>query len=86
MKFQVERTRALFYRAAELPALVGRDLQVELRLVWFGGMKILRRIERSGYAGRPVLTARDKFFILANGVFRNDLSRYGRKRKQWDLT
>jgi squalene synthase HpnC len=85
MKFQVDRTRELFYRASELPALVGKDLQVELRLVWFGGMKILRRLERRKYLGRPVLGSADKAIILWNGLFRSKLSLYGRRRKPWDL-
>src|SRR5206468_11006300 len=38
MKFQIERTRAMFYRGAPLPSRVDKDLQLELRLVWLGGM------------------------------------------------
>jgi phytoene synthase len=80
LAFEAARTKELFYRAAPLPSLVVKDLQIELRLIWFGGMRILRRLERNGYRGRPVLTGTDKFRILVNGLFRTDLSRYGRKR------
>ncbi len=83
MKFQVDRTRELFYRAAELPSIVEKDLQVELRLVWFGGMRILRRFERNRYLGRPVLTSADKALVLFLGLFHNDLSRYGKKKEKW---
>lgn len=86
LAFETARTRDLFYQASELPSLVEKDLQVELRLVWFGGMKILRRLERNRFLGRPSLRARDKAFILLNALFTNDLSRYGKKRKPWDLT
>jgi len=88
LEFEVGRTRELFYRGAELPRLVDKDLRLELKLVWFGGMTILRKIERAGYDvlyRRPSIHALNKFSILFNGLFRNDLSRYKRK-PQWDLT
>ena len=89
MKFQVERTRELFYSGAELPSLVNNDLQLELKLVWFGGMSILKKAERvkyNVYAQRPKLTAGNKVMVFLRGLLMNDLSRYGKKKEAWDLT
>ncbi len=89
MGFEVERTREMFYAGAELPSIVGSDLQVELRLVWFGGMKILKMISRAKYdvfRKRPSLTFPNKVMVLVRTLITSDLSRYGRKRKPWDLT
>ncbi len=89
MKFQLERTRELFYSGAELPSLVNNDLQLELKLVWFGGMSILKKIDRvkyNVYAQRPKLTTSNKVMVFLRGLFMNDLSRYGKKKEAWDLT
>ena len=89
MSFEVDRTKELFYAGAELPSVVGSDLQVELRLVWFGGMKILKMLSRVKYdvfQKRPALTFIDKTLILLRTIVTSDLSRYGKKRKPWDLT
>jgi hydroxysqualene synthase len=89
MKFEVERTRALFHRGAELPSIVEKELQIELKLVWFGGMAVLKKLERIQYDvfhRRPILGKIDKFMILIRGLFHNDLIHYGEKRKPWDLT
>ena len=89
MKFQVGRTRELFYRGAKLPSLVERELQVELRLVWFGGMAILKGLDRVGYDvlhRRPTLKGFQKGLILLRALIYNDITNYGKKRKAWDLT
>jgi squalene synthase HpnC len=89
MKFQVERTRELFHRGAPLPARVNKDLEIELKLVWFGGMTVLRKLERAGYDAfnrRPSLSLLDKLFILGKTILLNDLTRYGRRKESWDLT
>ena len=88
MKFQVERTRELFYRGAELPSLVERDLQLELKLVWFGGMSILKKLDRIKYDvvhHRPVLKGFNKAMILLRALFVNNLTRFGKKKELWDL-
>ncbi|HTK81339.1 MAG TPA: squalene synthase HpnC [Bacteroidota bacterium] len=88
MKFQVERTRELFYQGASLPTSVERDLQLELKLVWFGGMSILRKIERVKYdvvGRRPSLSTLSKGLILARALLINRLDRFGRKKDDWDL-
>jgi len=92
MKYELERTRDYFYRGAELPSLVSKDLQLELKLVWFGGMEIVRLLERSRFDlmhRRPKLTVMNKFNILLRGLLINDLRYYKKKRPKkelWDLT
>jgi squalene synthase HpnC len=89
MKFQVERTKELFWAGSELPARVDRDLHVELKLVWLGGMAILRSIEKSGFRTfslRPILGTFQKMIILSRALFINDLTKFGKKKPWWDLT
>jgi len=89
LHFEISRTRALFYRGASLPGLLERDLQLELKLVWFGGMSILKSVEKnlsSLLSQRSTLKMRNKFLILMRGLFIDDLTRYGKKRESWDLT
>lgn len=89
MKFETERTRDLFYAGAELPFIVDKDLQVELKLVWFGGMTILKKLERSKFdvfSHRPTLSSLDKMSVLFRGLFLNNLRRPKKKGDPWDLT
>lgn len=92
MKFEIKRTREMFYQGAELPSLVAKDLQLELKLIWFGGIGILKKIEKNGYDvmnTRPSLTNSNKMMILLRGIIFNDLRYYKRKRPRkdpWDLT
>jgi len=92
MKFEIERTREMFYKGAELPSLVAKDLQLELKLIWFGGMGILKMIEKNKYdvlQSRPKLRASNKIMILLRGLLFNDLPNYKKKRPKkeiWDLT
>ncbi len=86
IKFEVDRTREMFYAGSELPEMVDRDLQLELKLVWFGGMGILKKIERMKYKvqkERPHLTTMNKIMILLKGLFINSVSTYGRKKEEW---
>jgi squalene synthase HpnC len=57
MKFEIDRTRALFRRGEQLVALVERRLQIDLRLFTLGGMEVLDRVEAQGY---DVLTTRPR--------------------------
>jgi squalene synthase HpnC len=88
----VGTTRDLFMAGAGLPDRVERDIHLELRLVWLGGMTILRKIEESGfdlYGRRPKLTLPAKFMIVARGFLMKDISRFGRRKERkrpWDLT
>ncbi len=57
-----DRTRALFERGRTVADGVSGRLRWELRATWLGGMRILERLERSGYDAfrhRPTLGASD---------------------------
>ncbi|HJZ69195.1 MAG TPA: squalene synthase HpnC, partial [Blastocatellia bacterium] len=67
MRFEIERTREMFYSGKPLCASVSGRLGLELRATWLGGMRILERIEQNGwdvFARRPVITSTDKLKIL----------------------
>ena len=67
MQLQVERTYALFRAGYPLVDRVGRDLRLELRMTWFGGVRILEKIEKLDYdvfGRRPKLHLLDGFSIL----------------------
>ena len=71
MEFQVKRTREFFEKGKPLLDAVGRDLKLELRLTWRGGMKILRKIENAGYdvfGERPTLSKKDKLGLLIRSL------------------
>jgi len=46
LSFEIERTRELFAQSKGLLSEVGKDLALELRLTWNGGMRILEKIEQ----------------------------------------
>jgi squalene synthase HpnC len=71
--FQVRRTAELFVEGKPLLTMVGKDLSMELRLTWNGGMKILQKIHKQNYdvlTKRPALSKLDKLGLL----FRSFLS------------
>jgi phytoene synthase len=71
LKFQVDRTRQMFQRGRPLPEAVHGRLKYELRLTWFGGTRILERIEELGYDTlnrRPTISTFDKLRILARAI------------------
>jgi squalene synthase HpnC len=73
MAFQVRRTAELFVGGKPLLTMVGKDLSLELKLTWNGGMKILQKIHTQNYDvlnKRPVLSKLDKLGLL----FRSFLS------------
>lgn len=92
LQFQVNRTIGLFNAGAALPSLVEKDIQIELKLVWFGGMAVLKKIVRQKYdvfRARPTLSSFNKVAIMGRALFRSNLSRYGNSQKPkepWDLT
>lgn len=68
LKFQIERTWQLFKRGRPLPEEVSGRLRYELRLTWFGGTRILERIEELGYDTlnrRPTISTSGKLRLLA---------------------
>jgi squalene synthase HpnC len=92
MKYEVQRTKDIFYRGAKLPSLVAKDLQLELKLIWFGGMEILRMIEKQHYniiENRLKLGTMSKVKILLLSLFVGNMEYFRRKRPRkepWDLT
>lgn len=65
------RTRTLFDAGRPVCDRVSGRLRLELRLTWLGGIRILDRLEASGYNvfdARPSLGARDAPFLLWNAL------------------
>ncbi len=73
MAFQVQRTAELFVDGKPLLSKVSKDLSLELKLTWNGGMRILQKIHNREYnvlMQRPALSTSDKLGLL----FRSFLS------------
>jgi len=71
MRFEVEHTKALFFKGKPLLELVAPQFRFELCLIWHGGMKIIEKIERQDYdtlTRRPRLSAADKLSILIRAI------------------
>ncbi len=71
MRFQVERTQAIFDKGRALPGTLPFPLSVEIRATWFGGTAILRKIEAQKYdtlRGRPAITTFDKIRLLLKAI------------------
>jgi squalene synthase HpnC len=72
MKFQVERTEGLFQDGKALIKLISGNplthkLARELKLIWLGGMEILKSIKKADYnvfKFRPEITFRDKLKLF----------------------
>lgn len=72
MRFEVARTRAMFYRGQPLIRQVSPGLSMELDATWRGGMAILQRIEDQDYdtlTSRPTLEKRDMAGIAVRSLF-----------------
>jgi len=73
MRFEVERTRDLFYRGMPLVERMAPNVRLDIELFIQGGLAILRKIERLGYnvwQARPVLSKLDKARLLAGALAR----------------
>jgi squalene synthase HpnC len=73
MRFQVDRTRDLFYRGFPLVEQLPESVQADVELFIHGGLAILRKIEQIGYnvwGRRPVLAKWEKGVLLASAVWR----------------
>jgi phytoene/squalene synthetase len=73
MRFEIDRTRDLFYRGLPLLERVATDIQPDIELFVRGGLAILRKIERCRYnvwAGRPALAKWEKAALLSTTVVR----------------
>lgn len=71
MRFQVERTRALFAQGAPLAALLDGRVRRDIRLFTRGGEAVLRLIERQGYdvlTRRPSLSRARKGALIAGAL------------------
>jgi squalene synthase HpnC len=78
LRFEVDRTRDLFYRGFPLLERLPAALQTDVELFIHGGLAILRKIERQNYdvwARRPVLAKWEKGWLLAGAVWRKFWSR-----------
>jgi squalene synthase HpnC len=70
-RFEVERTKALFIDGKPLLDRVSPHFRFELRLIWHGGMRIVRKIERQNYdtlARRPRLSTIDKVSVMIHAI------------------
>ena len=79
MRFEINRTREMFESGKPLCTAVSGRLGLELRAVWLGGVRILERIEQTGYdvfAQRPVITSSDKLRILSIAASKAAFRRY----------
>jgi squalene synthase HpnC len=73
MRFEVDRTRDLFYRGFPLVEEVPESIRADVELFIQGGLAILRKIERIGYNvwdRRPVLAKWEKGVLLASALWR----------------
>jgi squalene synthase HpnC len=73
MRFEVERTRDLFYRGMPLVERVPAEFGVDVELFLRGGLAILRKIERLGYNvwdRRPTLAKWEKAALLGGACLR----------------
>lgn len=68
MRFQVERTQAMFQQGMPLCSQVAPRLRLDLELFSQGGLEILRLIEKAGWdtlSQRPALSRRQKAGLIA---------------------
>jgi squalene synthase HpnC len=73
MAFEIDRTELLFKEGKPLTDWVDRDLRMQLRLTWLGGMKILKKIRRGKYDvfnHRPTISKWDKFLMMIEAMGR----------------
>jgi hydroxysqualene synthase len=71
LRFQVARTRALYERGRPLLDKLGKDLRMELTLIWLVGNTILDKIEAAGFnvfSHRPAIRRRDQALIMARAA------------------
>jgi len=61
MAFEVQRTLDFFVTGMPLIKNVDKDLSMELKLIWYGGTSILKKIHELGY---DVITYRPKLNLL----------------------
>jgi phytoene synthase len=73
MKFEINRTRALFEQARPLPDKLPRLLAWQVRLTWYGGRETLRRIRKRGFdtiTQRPLLSRGDWLPLILRTILK----------------
>lgn len=73
LRFEVDRTRDLFFRGMPLVQRVPDAMQADIELFIQGGLAILRKIERQQYnvwSQRPALAKWEKGVLVAGAVWR----------------
>jgi squalene synthase HpnC len=73
MRFEVDRTRELFFRGMPLVPRMPFAMQADIELFVQGGLAVLRKIEKQGYdvwAQRPALAKWEKGMLLAAALWR----------------
>jgi squalene synthase HpnC len=73
LRFEVDRTRDLFYRGMPLLDRVPPAVQADVGLFLQGGLAILRKVEQAGYdvwARRPKLAKWEKGALVAGALWR----------------
>jgi squalene synthase HpnC len=73
MRFEVDRTRDLFYRGYPLVGDVPSAIQSDVELFIHGGLAVLRKIEQTGYNvwdRRPALAKWEKGVLVAGALWR----------------
>src|SRR5947209_459884 len=73
MRFEVERTRDLFYRGLPLLDMLPADVRADVELFARGGLAVLRKIERAGYnvwRKRPKLAKWEQAALVAGAVWK----------------
>ena len=71
VRFQCQRTRAVYERARPLVELVDDQLGVEVAMMWHGGHRALSKIEARAhkvFGGRARLSTIDKAWVLAQAL------------------
>ncbi|MDR3228986.1 MAG: squalene synthase HpnC [Puniceicoccales bacterium] len=71
IRFNVERTQALFEKGRPLPAALRFPLSLEIRATWLGGTTILRKIRARDFdtvSGRPRINSWDKLRLLGRAL------------------
>jgi squalene synthase HpnC len=73
LRFEVDRTRDLFYRGYPLLDRVPGQVRADIELFVRGGLAVLAKIERAGYdvwTARPALAMWEKAALLGGALFR----------------
>jgi squalene synthase HpnC len=73
MRFEVDRTRALFLQGMPLLEQIAEDVRPDIELFARGGLAILRKIEQCGYnvwLRRPALAKWEKALLVARAGWR----------------